>query len=71
MVSGPILGKLADRLPAGVVAVDSSRWPPRAATVARLAARYSALGRHDDLWALVPVYSRRAAAEEKWEARHL
>jgi hypothetical protein len=34
-----------------------------------LAARLYRLGRRDDIWALLPRYSRRAAAEEKWEQK--
>jgi tRNA threonylcarbamoyladenosine biosynthesis protein TsaB len=64
-VSGPVLIKLADRLPSHVRALDPRCWPPRAAVVARLAARDYALGRRDDLWRLVPHYCRRSAAEEK------
>ena len=65
-VAGPVLEKLIERLPAGVSAVDSRFWRPTAAEVARLAARQYAAGRRDDLWSLVPRYSRPSAAEEKW-----
>ena len=70
-VTGPGLVRLLDRLPPGVVALDESFWRPRAAVVARLAARHYAQGRRDDLWRLVPRYYRRSAAEEKWDARGL
>jgi tRNA threonylcarbamoyl adenosine modification protein YeaZ len=68
-VTGPGLVRLRDRLPSGVVALDEDLWRPRAAVVGRLAARYYAQGRRDDLWKLVPHYYRRSAAEEKWDAR--
>ena len=68
-VTGPGLVRLVDRLPPGVTALDQDYWRPRAAAVARIAARHHALGRRDDLWKLVPHYYRRSAAEEKWEAR--
>ncbi len=71
MVTGPVLGKLANQLPSQVRALDSRCWPPRASAVARLAARDYSLGRRDDLWKLVPHYFRRSAAEEKWDARQL
>jgi tRNA threonylcarbamoyladenosine biosynthesis protein TsaB len=71
VVTGPGLVRLLDRLPSGVVAMDESSWRPRAAVVARLAARHYAQGRRDDLWKLVPRYYRRSAAEEKWDARGL
>jgi len=64
-VAGPVLGRLADRLPERVQVVDRSFWQPSAAAVARLAARDYQAGRRDDLWQLVPRYSRRSAAEEK------
>jgi tRNA threonylcarbamoyladenosine biosynthesis protein TsaB len=66
-VTGPMLGKLADRLPSHVRALDSQYWPPRASVVARLAARDYSQGRRDDPWSLVPHYCRRSAAEEKAE----
>jgi len=37
--------------------------------VARVAARDYAAGRRDDVWKLVPRYSRRSAAEEKLERK--
>jgi tRNA threonylcarbamoyladenosine biosynthesis protein TsaB len=64
-VTGPVLGKLADQLPRHVRVLDADCWLPRASAVARLAARDYSLGRRDDLWQLVPHYSRRSAAEEK------
>jgi tRNA threonylcarbamoyladenosine biosynthesis protein TsaB len=69
VVAGPILARLLDRLPQGVVALDERDWHPRAAMVGRLTARYHALGQRDDLWKLVPFYSRRSAAEEKAEEK--
>ncbi|OHB72229.1 MAG: tRNA (adenosine(37)-N6)-threonylcarbamoyltransferase complex dimerization subunit type 1 TsaB [Planctomycetes bacterium RBG_13_63_9] len=67
VVTGPVLGKLADRVPGHVTVLDAKYWPPKAASVARLAARDHAAGLRDDLWSLVPRYSRRSAAEEKWK----
>jgi len=65
LVTGPIVGRLADRLPSGVRAVAESLRLPDAATVAQIAAELHAAGRRDDLWKLVPNYGRLAAAEEK------
>ena len=67
-VSGPILRKLAGRLPEHVHALAPEYWNPTAEAVGRLAARLHQAGRRDDVWQLVPRYSRRAAAEEKWLA---
>jgi len=64
-VSGPALRRYAAQLPPEITVLDEGLWSPRAANVGRLAARLYAAGRRDDLWALVPHYSRRSAAEEK------
>ena len=69
VLSGPILKKFSGRLPQGVSALAPELWRPTAASVARLAARHHAAGRRDDVWRLVPVYSRQSAAEEKWAQR--
>ncbi|MEN6459732.1 MAG: tRNA (adenosine(37)-N6)-threonylcarbamoyltransferase complex dimerization subunit type 1 TsaB [Thermoguttaceae bacterium] len=68
LVTGPALGRLVHRLPAGVMTLPPDCWRPRAAVVGRLAARYHGQGRRDDLWKLAPRYFRRSAAEEKWDA---
>lgn len=67
--SGPILRKIADRVPDSVTLVDPQYWAPSAEAVARLATRQYAAGRRDDVWSLVPRYSRRSAAEEKRKKR--
>ncbi|MGD0382207.1 MAG: tRNA (adenosine(37)-N6)-threonylcarbamoyltransferase complex dimerization subunit type 1 TsaB [Thermoguttaceae bacterium] len=68
-VTGPILGKLAPRLPSHATMLDQQYWTPRAAMVAQLAHCQYAAGRRDDLWTLVPQYSRQSAAEEKWQTK--
>lgn len=45
--------------------VDSAFWAPTAAGVARVAWRRAEAGDFDDVWAILPVYSRLAAAEER------
>ena len=67
-VAGPILRRLAGRLPAEVKVLDRAFWSPRAATLGRLAMADYALGRRDDIWKLLPIYFRRSAAEEKLDA---
>jgi tRNA threonylcarbamoyladenosine biosynthesis protein TsaB len=69
IVTGPGRARLLARLPPGVETLEERLWHPHAAIVGRLAVRYYAEGRRDDLWKLVPRYYRRSAAEEKWEAR--
>ena len=66
VLSGPILKKFAADLPQRFSALAPELWRPTAENVARLAARHYAAGRRDDVWRLVPVYSRQSAAEEKW-----
>jgi tRNA threonylcarbamoyladenosine biosynthesis protein TsaB len=68
-VSGPVLKKWGDTLPEGVMRLDRAFWHPTAANVARLAYRDYMAGRRDDLWSLLPHYSRPSAAEEKWARR--
>ena len=65
VVTGPVLAKQGDLLASHIRPLDPKYWPPRASMVARLAARDYARGRRDDIWQLVPHYSRRSAAEEK------
>lgn len=69
VVAGPGLSKWASRLPTHVRVLDQQLWTPRAALVGQLADRYHREGRRDDLWKLVPHYSRRSAAEERWDSR--
>ncbi len=45
--------------------VDRAFWTPSAAGVARVAWRRAEAGDFDDVWAILPVYSRLAAAEER------
>ena len=66
-VAGPPLSKLAQRLPAGVSAVDPQLWKPQAATLGRLGFAAHHLGQTVDPMQLVPNYYRRSAAEEKAE----
>ncbi|MGO8745816.1 MAG: tRNA (adenosine(37)-N6)-threonylcarbamoyltransferase complex dimerization subunit type 1 TsaB [Thermoguttaceae bacterium] len=66
-ITGPLLRRFAHRLPAGLAVLPQEYWFPTASAVGRLAARQFASGRRDDVWSLVPRYSRKSAAEEKWE----
>jgi tRNA threonylcarbamoyladenosine biosynthesis protein TsaB len=70
-LTGPALRKWSDRLPEALRGrtLDPSCWSATAAAVGLVALQHHAAGRRDDLWKLVPRYSRRAAAEEKWEAK--
>jgi tRNA threonylcarbamoyladenosine biosynthesis protein TsaB len=68
-VSGPVLKKLTGPLPAGLTMLDRACWYPVAGNVAQLAYRDYLAGRRDDLWKLLPIYSRPSAAEEKWKKK--
>ena len=68
-VSGPILRKLQAQAPNAVQLLEPSCWTAQAATVGRVAWRHYQAGERGDVWQIVPYYSRRAAAEEKWDAR--
>ncbi len=70
-VNGPALAKLSTQLPAGVTAADRKVWMPKAATVGQLAWTQYQAGRRDDLFAILPHYYRRSAAEEKRNAQPL
>ncbi len=69
VVAGPVLRKLSDRVPDQVTVLAPQFCSPRASNVGRLAGRDYTAGRRDDIWGLVPRYSRRSAAEEKLEKR--
>ena len=45
--------------------VDAAFWAPSAAGVARVASRRAEAGDFDDVWSILPVYSRLSAAEER------
>ena len=68
-VTGPVLRKLADRLPSHVTALAPTCWSPRAETVGRLAFQQYTAGHRGDVWKLLPIYFRRSAAEETWDAK--
>jgi tRNA threonylcarbamoyladenosine biosynthesis protein TsaB len=63
-VTGPGLVKLRERLPAGVVVLPETLWPATARAVGEVGWQRYEAGARDDLWALVPQYYRRSAAEE-------
>lgn len=72
VVMGPALEALAkdlaDRSPCRIL--EMSTWHPRAAIVAQLGERAAAAGELADPWTLEPLYVRKSAAEEKWDAAH-
>jgi tRNA threonylcarbamoyladenosine biosynthesis protein TsaB len=65
LVTGPMVERLGDRLPANVETVGSESRIPTAETLARMAAHRWHQGERGDIWRLTPDYIRRSAAEEK------
>ena len=63
--ASPILHRIEKMVPEGVVLEDRSRWNPQAAQIGKIAAKRFEQGQFDDLWTLLPQYSRPSAAEEK------
>lgn len=66
-VTGPGLARhlAAVRTISGITLADAALWPPRAATLGRLAHHDHLAGRHDDPLTLAPIYLRLSYAEEK------
>jgi tRNA threonylcarbamoyladenosine biosynthesis protein TsaB len=64
-VTGPVLKRLAARLPTGVEPVAEKLWQPTAGAVGRVGWEAFRQGRRDDVWTLSPQYYRPSAAEEK------
>jgi tRNA threonylcarbamoyladenosine biosynthesis protein TsaB len=64
-VSGPVLGRIVERLADGVCVEESSSWAPTAQQVGLLAWERYLAGQRQDMWQLAPHYYRQSAAEEK------
>lgn len=69
VVLGPGLRKYCAWVPPSCTVLDEQAWDPRAATVARRGWRAYQSGYRENLLALQPLYLRRSAAEEKWDAQ--
>ena len=67
-ISGPALKKWSAPFPSGIQVLAPEYWRPTAAYVARLAHRDYMAGRRDDIWRLLPVYSRPARLKRSWRA---
>ena len=63
--TGPALERFRTKIPKGAVLADESFWTPRASVAGRLASMRWDAGESEDLWSLVPIYSRLSAAEER------
>lgn len=64
-LSGPVLAQKARFLPENLPAVPDNFWLPSVEQLGKMAFRLYQTGRRDDIWSLLPIYSRPAAAEER------
>ena len=64
-LSGPVLAQKARFLPENLPAVPNDFWLPNVERLGKMAFRLYQAGRRDDIWSLLPIYSRPAAAEER------
>ena len=65
LFAGPALERWNSKAPPHLVLAEESHWFPRASVAGKLAFERISLGQFDDLWSLLPIYSRLSAAEEK------
>ncbi len=68
LILGPDLARLVPDLPAGLQLADAESGFPRASAFAELALAALAGSTEADPWSLEPVYLRRSAAEDQWDA---
>lgn len=61
--------RIRQKLPDGLRLAEASLNRPVAGRLAELAVAAWNAGRRDDLWNVEPLYLRRSAAEEQWDAR--
>jgi len=65
LFSGPALERWNTKAPPHIVLAPESDWFPQASSAGKLAAGQITSGQFDDMWTLLPIYSRSSAAEEK------
>ena len=65
LFSGPALERWSAKAPSHIVLAPESDWFPKASQAGKLAARRFMSEHFDDVWTLLPIYSRLSAAEEK------
>jgi len=65
LFTGPALERWWEKVPPDLVLAEESDWFPKASAAGTLAAQRIALGQQfEDVWSLLPIYSRLSAAEE-------
>ena len=65
LFAGPVLERWSSKVPPDIVLADESDWFPKASMAGKLAASRIVSEQFDDVWSLLPTYSRLSAAEEK------
>jgi tRNA threonylcarbamoyladenosine biosynthesis protein TsaB len=68
-VSGPGVGIVEGRLPAGCCVVEAAQREPQPQSVLQLGLEKYRAGQLADPWALEPLYARPSSAEEKWQGK--
>jgi tRNA threonylcarbamoyladenosine biosynthesis protein TsaB len=65
LFTGPALERWSAKAPPHIPLAPDSDWFPKASAAGKLAAERMAQQQFDDAWALLPIYSRMSAAEER------
>jgi tRNA threonylcarbamoyladenosine biosynthesis protein TsaB len=65
LFTGPALERWQAKVPPHIVLAEESDWYPKASAAGILAAEQGTSATRDDVWSLLPIYSRQSAAEEK------
>jgi len=65
LFAGPALERWGSNAPPSLVLAEESGWFPTASAAGKLAAGRITRKLFDDVWSLLPIYSRLSAAEEK------
>lgn len=69
-VTGPDLEAVAETISSRCRVLAPEFWQPQARWVGRLGLQYQQAGQAVSCWELQPLYVRKSAAEEKWDATH-
>lgn len=69
VVTGPGLETTSEEIGQRCRVLPAEFWQPQARWVGRLGLRYAQAGQVTSCWELLPLYVRKSAAEEKWDAK--
>jgi tRNA threonylcarbamoyladenosine biosynthesis protein TsaB len=69
VVTGPGLANIVQQLPREVTALDRALWAATAVTIGLVGWQMFSAGQRGDVFALVPEYFRRTAAEDEWDRK--